>query len=137
MWELLRSFHISTVSTVQEKGTLPLFYGLFMTEKLKNLTEISEILINYAETIIDLATELQYLLVEQEGIKEDRQKYSLEKVSELRLHRSEEERTQDIKIKESSSVSMQKLYIPVFRLSQENNSTVASIESEKKKNEEQ
>lgn len=88
-----------------------------MTEKFKNCVETAEIMINYAETIIDLATELQYLLVEHEGVKQDKQVNTPQKMSELRLHRSEEERTQKTEGEMDSNVSVQKLYVPVFRLS--------------------
>lgn len=100
-----------------------------MTEKLKNCVETAEIMINYAETIIDLATELQYLLVEQEGVKQDKQSYSLEKVSELRECGSNKERTQISKTQMGSSVQMQKLYVPVFRLSTKNIRTDESVEN--------
>ena len=89
-----------------------------MTEKLKNCVETAEIMINYAETIIDLATELQYLLIEREGVKQDKQSYSLEEVSKLRICGSDKERTQISKREMDSSVEVQKLYVPVFRLSQ-------------------
>ena len=98
-----------------------------MTEKLKNCVETAEIMINYAETIIDLATELQYLLVEQEGVKQDKQSYSLEKVSELRECGSNKERTQISETQMDSNVSMQKVYVPVFRLSSKNVSTDESV----------
>lgn len=100
-----------------------------MTEKLKNCVETAEIMINYAETIIDLATELQYLLVEQEGVKQDKQSNSLEEVPELRKCGSNKERTQISQTKMGSSISMQKLYVPVFRLSTKNVRTNESIEN--------
>ena len=91
-----------------------------MTEKLINCVETAEIMINYAETIIDLATELQYLLIEQEGAKQDKQSYTLEKVPELRLCGSDKERTQTPAGEMGASVDVQKLYIPVYRLSAKN-----------------
>lgn len=75
-------------------------------------------MINYAETIIDLATELQYLLVEHEGVKQDKQVNTPQKMSELRLHRGKKERTQKAKGEVDTNISVQKLYVPVFRLSQ-------------------
>lgn len=91
-----------------------------MTEKLKNCVETAEIMINYAETIIDLATELQYLLVEQEGVKQDKQRYTPEKMPELRLRGSDKERAQTSEREVDSSVEVQKMYVPVFRLSAKN-----------------
>lgn len=91
-----------------------------MTEKLKNCVESAEIMINYAETIIDLATELQYLLVEQEGVKTDKTSYTLEKVPELRICGSDKKRTQTSTGEMDSNVEMQKLYVPIFRLSAKN-----------------
>lgn len=102
-----------------------------MTEKFKNCIETAEIMINYAETIIDLATELQYLLIEQEGVKQDKQSYSLEKVSELRECGSKKERTQTLKGEMGSSVDVQKVYLPVYRLSTKNVRTAESIKDEK------
>ena len=89
-----------------------------MTEKFKNCVETAEIMINYAETIIDLATELQYLLVEQEGVKQDKQVNPPQKMSELRSHRGKKERTQKAKGEVGTNISVQKLYVPIFRLSQ-------------------
>lgn len=100
-----------------------------MTEKLKNCVETAEIMINYAETIIDLATELQYLLIEQEGVKQDKQSYTLEEVSELRKCRSNKERPQIPQTQMDSSISMQKMYVPVFRLSTKNIRTDESVEN--------
>ena len=100
-----------------------------MTEKLKNCVETAEIMINYAETIIDLATELQYLLVEQEGVKKDKQSYSLEKVSELRECGSNKERAQTFEKQVDSGIQVHKLYVPVFRLSSENIRTNESVEN--------
>lgn len=91
-----------------------------MTEKLKNCVETAEIMINYAETIIDLATELQYLLVEREGVKEDKAGYTLKKMPELRTRGSDKERSQTSEGEMDSSVEVQKLYVPVFRLSEKN-----------------
>lgn len=91
-----------------------------MTEKLKNCVETAEIMINYAETIIDLATELQYLLIEQEGVKQDKQSYSLKEVSKLRKCGCDKKRSPTSKREMGSSISMQKLYVPVFRLSTKN-----------------
>lgn len=102
-----------------------------MTEKFKNCVETAEIMINYAETIIDLATELQYLLVEQEGVKQDKQNNSLEKVSELRECGSNKERAQTSTGEMETSVEVQKLYVPVYRLSTKNVSTNESVENEK------
>lgn len=103
------------------KGESPFpFFILFMTEKFKNCVETAEIMINYAETIIDLATELQYLLVEQEGVKQDKQSHTLEEVSELRKCGCDKKRTQTSKGEMDSSVQVQKLYVPIFRLSKKN-----------------
>lgn len=99
-----------------------------MTEKLKNCVETAEIMINYAETIIDLATELQYLLVEQEGVKQDKQSYTLEKVSQLRECRSDKERAQKFEEQMDTSIQVQKMYVPVYRLSSKNIRTDESIE---------
>lgn len=100
-----------------------------MTEKLKNCVETAEIMINYAETIIDLATELQYLIVEQEGVKQDKQRYTPEKMPELRECRCDKKRTQTTQGEMDSSVQVQKLYVPVFRLSEKNVCTVESAEA--------
>lgn len=102
-----------------------------MTEKFKNCIETAEIMINYAETIIDLATELQYLLVEQEGVKQDKQSYSLEKVSELRECGSNKERTQTPEGEMGASVEVQKVYLPVYRLSTKNVRTDESVTDKK------
>ena len=99
-----------------------------MTEKFKNCVETAEIMINYAETIIDLATELQYLLIEQEGVKQDKQSYTLEKVPELWECGSNKERTQTPKGEMGASVDVQKVYLPVYRLSTKNVRTNESIE---------
>lgn len=100
-----------------------------MTKKLKNCVETAEIMINYAETIIDLATELQYLLVEREGVKEDKAGYTLEKMPELRTRGSDKERSQTSEGEMGSSVEVQKLYVPVFRLSAKNECADKSSES--------
>ena len=100
-----------------------------MTEKLKNCVESAEIMINYAETIIDLATELQYLLVEQEGVKQDKQSYSLEEVPKLRICGSDKERTQVSTGEMEAGVEVQKLYVPIFRLSKKNICPNESIEN--------
>lgn len=102
-----------------------------MTEKLKNCVETAEIMINYAETIIDLATELQYLLVEQEGVKQDKQSNSLEEVPKLRICGSDKERAQISEREMGADVSVQKLYVPVFRLSTKDVRTNESIENAK------
>lgn len=102
-----------------------------MTEKFKNCIETAEIMINYAETIIDLATELQYLLVEREGVKQDKESNSLEEVPELRTRGSSKERTQTPAGEMGASVDVQKLYIPVYRLSAKNVRTAESIKDEK------
>lgn len=102
-----------------------------MTEKFKNCVETAEIMINYAETIIDLATELQYLLVEQEAVKEDKQSNPFEKMPELRTRGSGKERTQIFEKELGTSVDVQKLYVPVYRLSQKNICPDESIENEK------
>lgn len=91
-----------------------------MTEKFKNCVETAEIMINYAETIIDLATELQYLLVEYEAVKEDKESNSLEEVPELRSRRGSKERTQTLEGEMGASVDVQKVYLPVYRLSAKN-----------------
>lgn len=91
-----------------------------MTEKLKNCVETAEIMINYAETIIDLATELQYLLIEREGVKQDKQGYTLEEMSELRKCGGDKKRSQNAQGEMDSNVQVQKLYVPVFRLSEKN-----------------
>lgn len=88
-----------------------------MTEKFKNCVETAEIMINYAETIIDLATELQYLLVEHEAVKEDKESNSFEKMPELRTRGGGKERTQTPTGEMDSSVEVQKLYVPIYRLS--------------------
>lgn len=93
--------------------------------------EIAEILINYAEEIIDLATELQYLLVERYGIEwgdnNTKQEGILrEKMSVLPVHRGEEKRTPQSSQEMGASVSMQKLYVPVFRLQANNGGTNAT-----------
>lgn len=129
MWETcFPRFHVST-SEREGESFPPLI--TFMTEKFKNCVETAEIMINYAETIIDLATELQYLLIEQEGVKQDKQSYTLEKVPELRLCGSDKERAQISTGEMETSVEVQKLYIPVFRLSQKNVCTDKSVKDKK------
>lgn len=129
MWETcFPRFHVST-SEREGESSPPLI--TFMTEKFKNCVETAEIMINYAETIIDLATELQYLLVEQEGVKQDKQSCTLEKVSKLRVCGSDKERAPISTGEMEASVEVQKLYVPVFRLSQKNVCTNESIENEK------
>lgn len=129
MWETcFPRFHVST-SEKEGESSPPLI--TFMTEKFKNCVETAEIMINYAETIIDLATELQYLLVEQEGVKQDKQGCTLEKVSKLRVCGSDKERTPVSTGEMEASVEVQKLYVPVFRLSKKNVCTNESIENEK------
>ena len=113
-------FHVST-SEKEGESSPPLI--TFMTEKFKNCVETAEIMINYAETIIDLATELQYLLVEREAVKKDKESNSLEKMPELRICGCDKKRTQISKEEMGSSVDVQKLYVPVFRLSQKDVST--------------
>ena len=100
-----------------------------MAEKFKNCVETAEIMINYAETIIDLATELQYLLIEQEGAKQDRQSYSPQEVPELRKCGCDKKRTPTAEGEMDSSVQVQKLYVPVFRLSAKNGRTNESAEA--------
>lgn len=128
MWETcFPRFHVST-SEREGESFPPLI--TFMTEKFKNCVETAEIMINYAETIIDLATELQYLIIEQEGVKQDKQSYTLEKVPELRLCGSDKERAQISTGEMETSVEVQKMYIPVFRLSQKNVCTDKSVKDE-------
>lgn len=93
--------------------------------------EIAEILINYAEEIIDLATELQYLLVERYGIEwgdnnSEQARVLQQKMPLLPVCRGAEERTQEPQEKMGTNISMQKLYVPVFRLSQNNGGTNAT-----------
>lgn len=92
--------------------------------------EIAEILINYAEQIIDYATELQYLLVERYGIERgdnDSKQTSIlqQDLSLLSIQGSAEERTQELQKKVDSSLPVQKMYVPVFRLSAPNASATA------------
>lgn len=129
MWETcFPRFHVST-SEREGESYPPLI--TFMTDKFKNCIATAEIMINYAETIIDLATELQYLLIEQEGVKQDKQSHTPEKMSELRLHRGKEERSQISEEEVGTSVDVQKLYLPVFRLSTKNVCAKSSIEKQK------
>ena len=129
MWETcFPRFHVST-SEREGESYPPLI--TFMTEKFKNCVETAEIIINYAETIIDLATELQYLLVEREAVKEDKQSNPFEKMPELRTRGSGKERTQIFEKELGTSVDVQKLYVPVYRLSQKNICTDESIKDEK------
>lgn len=93
--------------------------------------EIAEILINYAEEIIDLATELQYLLVERYGIEwgdnnSEPTGILCQKMSVLPVHRGEEERTPQPPKEVGANISMQKLYVPVFRLQANNGGTNAT-----------
>lgn len=129
MWETcFPRFHVST--SEREGESLPPFLR-YMTEKFKNCVETAEIMINYAETIIDLATELQYLLVEQEAVKEDKESNSFEEVPELRTRGCGKERTQTFEGEMGASVDVQKLYIPVYRLSQKNVCPDESVENKK------
>lgn len=128
MWETcFPRFHVSTFEREGESYP-PLI--TFMTEKFKNCIETAEIMINYAETIIDLATELQYLLVEQEAVKQDKKSYTLEEVPELWECGSNKERTQTPKGEMGASVDVQKVYLPVYRLSAKNVRTAESIKDE-------
>lgn len=108
-------------------GVLP--HETFMTEKFKKCVETAEILINYAEEIIDIATELQYILVEREGIKQDSEGYSSQKMPELRTSGSNEERTQEAKREVDTSLEVQKVYVPIFRISKNNGSAGKSVEA--------
>lgn len=100
-------------------------------EKTTKPLEIVEILINYAEEIIDIATELQYLLIERLAIKNDKrddinskqESILSENVSVLQKRGGAEKWTQNKQEEESASISMQKLYVPVFRLSAHNEET--------------
>lgn len=90
--------------------------------------EIAEILINYAEEIIDLATELQYLLVERYGIERgdinsEQTGILQQKMPILPICGCEEERTPQPQEKMGTNISMQKLYVPVFRLPATNGGT--------------
>lgn len=90
--------------------------------------EIAEILINYAEEIIDLATELQYLLVERYGIEwgdsnSEQACILQQKMPILPVHRGKEKRTQETPQEVGANISMQKLYVPVFRLQANNSGT--------------
>lgn len=126
MWETcFPRFHVSTFEKEGESFP-PLI--TFMTEKFKNCVETAEIMINYAETIIDLATELQYLLVEYEAVKEDKESNPLEKMPELRTRGSSKERTPTLEGEMGASVDVQKVYLPVYRLSTKNVRTNESIE---------
>lgn len=93
--------------------------------------EIIEILINYAEELIDLATELQYILVERYGIQwgdnDSKQKSILQQeMPILPICGGKEERTQNSPQETNTSLSVQKVYVPVFRLSANNTSTTAA-----------
>lgn len=93
-----------------------------MEEKLIKDVGALELIINYAETIIDEATELQCVLIEQERNQKNEKESNLpKKMPELRELGSNKERTQNTKEKKEASVDVQKLYIPVYRLSQKNN----------------
>lgn len=127
MWETcFPRFHVSTFEKEGESFP-PLI--TFMTDKFKNCIDTAEIIINYAETIIDLATELQYLLVEKEAVKQDKQNYPLEKVSELRECGSNKERTPTLEGEMGASLDVQKVYLPVYRLSTKNVRTDESVEN--------
>lgn len=129
MWETcFPRFHVST-SEREGESYPPLI--TFMTEKFKNCVETAEIMINYAETIIDLATELQYLLVEQEAVKEDKESNSFEEVPELRTRGCGKERTQTFEREMDTSLDVQKLYLPVFRLSAKNVRPNESVKNKK------
>lgn len=129
MWETcFPRFHVST-SEREGESYPPLI--TFMTEKFKNCVETAEIMINYAETIIDLATELQYLLVEQEAVKEDKESNSFEEMPELRTRGCGKERPQTFEREMDASVDVQKLYLPVYRLSAKNVRTNESVENKK------
>ena len=86
-------------------------------------------MINYAEEIIDLATELQYLIIEHEGVLDDKQSDTFKKMPEMRAHRGNQKRTQTTTQKEDTSVDVQKLYVPVYRLSATHTSTNKSFKS--------
>lgn len=94
-----------------------------MTEKFKNCLSTAELLINYSQELIDLATELQYLLIEEQGVREDKKGNSSKEMPVLRLCRCNEERTQEIKGEMGASVEVQKMYLPVFKLSAKNTCT--------------
>lgn len=90
--------------------------------------EIIEILINYATEIIDLATELQYILIERYGIQwgdnDSKQKSILQQeMPILPICGGKEERTQTTQGENGASISVQKLYVPVFRLPKYNAGT--------------
>ena len=92
--------------------------------------EIAEILINYAEQIIDYATELQYLLVERYGIERgdnDSQQASIlqQEMPLLPVCGGAEKRTQELPQEMGTNLSVQKMYVPVFRLSANNGGTTA------------
>lgn len=95
--------------------------------------EIVEILINYATEIIDLATELQYILIERYGIQwgdNDSQQTCLlqQEMPILPICGGEEKRTQTAQGENGAGISVQKLYVPVFRLPKYN----AGAETENK-----
>lgn len=93
--------------------------------------EIAEILINYAEEIIDLATELQYLLVERYGIEwgdnnSEQTGILQQKMPILPVCGSTKERAPEPPEKMGTNISMQKLYVPVFRLQTNNGGSNAT-----------
>ena len=100
-----------------------------MEKKLIQDVGALEIIINYAEAIIDEATELQCVLIEQErNQKNEKQSNLPKKMPELRELGSNKERSQNTEEKKETSVEVQKMYIPVYRLSQKNNSPNKSAE---------
>lgn len=127
MWETsFPRFHVSTAE--REGESFPPLLIKLMTEKFKNCVETAEIMINYAETIIDLATELQYLLVEKEGVKQDKESNTLAEMPELRICGCCQKRTQTPKREMGASVDVQKVYLPVYRLSTQNIFADESVE---------
>lgn len=102
-------------------------------ENIEKCIEIAELLINCAEDLIDNATELQYLLVERSGIQNEQETNFLqEEVSKMRLSVGEEERAQKTQKQKETSISMQKLYVPIFRLSAHNDSPTEGYSISKK-----
>ena len=93
-------------------------------ENIEKCIEIAELLINCAEDLIDNATELQYLLIERSGIQNEQTIDFLQKeVPKMRLSVGEKERSQKTEKQEETSLSVQKMYVPIFRLSAYNDST--------------
>jgi hypothetical protein len=91
-----------------------------LNEKTKKLIESLEIIQNLAEAIIDEACTVQEELIKNKENTNQNTPNTYKKVSAVCEYVRNQERTQKTKGENGTSLQVQKMYVPIFRLSYAN-----------------